>query len=362
MNAFSFSRVLDFFRGKAITIPPMDGALRPNSALDDAIALAHIPAPDNLVSSDQRTLFSSGKSLYELGTQGGEPAAIAHFDSEIAALAACPDGGLGLALDDGRILLLDGSLKVLSTIPAIGPEKLFCPTALLFADKDTLLVVQGSSHVRPSQWARDLLELGCSGSLWRIDLRTGNHEALLKGLAWPNGIAAGANGAVVVSESWKHRLVEIANRRTCTLLDKLPGYPGRLSPASGSGFWLALFAPRNRLLEFVLGENDYRRIMIAEVDPRFWIAPALSSGIDFREPLQCGGVKTMGVHKPWSPTRSYGLLVRLDADFQPVASYHSRANGTRHGITSALDLDGRVLAASRGGNSIIELTAGAKKP
>ena len=31
-----FDPILDIFRGKAVTIPPMDGALKPNTALDDA--------------------------------------------------------------------------------------------------------------------------------------------------------------------------------------------------------------------------------------------------------------------------------------------------------------------------------------
>ena len=95
--------------------------------------------------------------------------------------------------------------------------------------------------------------------------------------------------------------------------------------------------------------------MLREVERAHWIAPALSSGAGFLEPLQCGGVKTMGIHKPWSPTRSYGLLVRLDRNLRPVASFHSRANGRRHGITSAVEHDGRVLVTSKGGNAILQL-------
>ena len=40
--------LLDLFRGKAVTIPPMDGALKPNTALDDAEVVAAALAPDNL--------------------------------------------------------------------------------------------------------------------------------------------------------------------------------------------------------------------------------------------------------------------------------------------------------------------------
>ena len=58
---------------------------------------------------------------------------------------------------------------------------------------------------------------------------------------------------------------------------------------------------------------------------------------------------------PWSPTRSYGLLVRLDRNLRPVASFHSRANGRRHGITSAVERDGHVIVTSKGGNAIPRL-------
>jgi hypothetical protein len=119
--------------------------------------------------------------------------------------------------------------------------------------------------------------------------------------------------------------------------------------------WLALFAPRNRLIEFTLGEDTYREEMMRDVPREYWIAPALASGTSFLEPLQCGGVKTMGIHKPWSPSRSYGLVVKLDQTLRPVASFHSRANGNRHGVTSVAEAGGRIFAASKGGNMILEL-------
>jgi hypothetical protein len=160
-----------------------------------------------------------------------------------------------------------------------------------------------------------------------------------------------------VAESWRHRLVAIprAGGTAQPVLAKLPGYPARLASAADGGAWLALFAPRNRLIEFVLREHDYRAAMMREIERPYWIAPALSSGQSFLEPLQAGGVKTMGIHKPWSPTRSYGLVVRLDADLRPIASLHSRANGRRHGITSVVEASGHVLAASKGGNVILAI-------
>jgi len=105
-------------------------------------------------------------------------------------------------------------------------------------------------------------------------------------------------------------------------------------------------------------EKAYRYAMLNEIPAEFWIAPAFSSGNSFLEPLQCGGVKTMGVHKPWSPSRSWGLAVRLDNNAQPLTSYHSRADGQRHGVHSLLDTGKAILVASRGGNLIVDLRPG----
>jgi hypothetical protein len=107
----------------------------------------------------------------------------------------------------------------------------------------------------------------------------------------------------------------------------------------------------------VLLEDDYRAAMMGEIESRFWIAPSLSPSQSFLEPLQNGGVRVMGIHKPWSPTRSYGLVVGLDEKLQPVTSFHSRANGARHGVTSAIAHEGAIIAASNGGNVILRLTA-----
>jgi hypothetical protein len=178
-------------------------------------------------------------------------------------------------------------------------------------------------------------------------------------MAFPYGLVIDAqNGRVIVSEAWRHRLVSIPIQGGTPkpVLAKLAGYPARLTRKNSGGFILCLFAPRNRLIEFVLQEEDYRNAMLDEIDSRYWIAPSLSASRSFLEPLQNGGVKTMGIHKPWSPSRSYGLIVELNNNLMPVTSYHSRANGTRHGITSAIEHDGKIIATSCGGNLILQVT------
>jgi hypothetical protein len=351
-------RALDIFRGQAITIPPLDGAFRPNTALDDAETAATAPAPDHLCVKDGRVLYSSATQVGALASPAsGQAFPGLSFDRPVAALATSKGGRLAVALADGAIVICEdaGGRR---EIPA--PKGFACPTALAFGDEETLYVCHGSARHGPADWALDFMEKGASGAVWRTALGSGRHDPIARGLSYPHGILVTPAG-LIVSESWRHRLLSVdpASGATTPILSKLPGYPGRLAPAPDGGAWLALFAPRNRLIEFVLLEDNYRHDMMRSVERQHWIAPALSSGRSFLEPLQCGSIKTMGIHKPWAPSRSYGLVARLDARLRPVASFHSRANSTRHGATSVVETGAGVFVASKGGDAILRLTGGA---
>jgi hypothetical protein len=338
----------------------MDGAFRPNTALDEAEVVLEVGAPDNLAFDGVHLLFSSGGDVLSLLPGSDAPERVERLSTTVTALAAGPDRALAIACDDGSIVI-DGGRHADRRLTPASLGNLACPTALAFDGADHLLVAQGSARHRATDWAVDLMEKNAGGSLWRIDLESGAAQRLADGLAFPYGILIQGE-RIVVAESWRHALIAIPRQGGAPqpLLTKLPGYPARLAPAAGGGAWLALFAPRNRLIEFVLLEHDYRAAMMRETAREHWIAPALASGASFLEPLQSGGVKTMGIHKPWSPSRSYGLVVRLDADLRPVASYHSRANGQRHGITSVIEAGGQLLAASQGGNVILAIDAHAE--
>jgi len=105
----------------------------------------------------------------------------------------------------------------------------------------------------------------------------------------------------------------------------------------------------------VLREDPYRRRMVAEVDPRYWVAPALSSGQSFLEPLQGAGVKQMGVLKPWAPPRSYGLVMKVAADGRVERSLHSLVDGRHHGITAVAERDGALYAVSKGSGRLLKV-------
>ena len=345
-------RIWDNFRGSgeaAVTVPPMDGALRPNRLLEEAPLVAGAAAPDDLAVDGKGVLFSSGAKLFRLG----QPEPIADLGWEITALAADPDGRVAAALSNGTVALFDPD-GARHSIARLGDGPARCVTALAFSRDGDLLVAQGSSTRSASEWKRDLMERRADGSLWQVSLDGGSQARLASGLSWPLGVAVATDGRVIVSESWKHRLVAIApDRAPEPVLSDLPGYPARLHRDPGGGYWLAVFAPRNQIIEFVQREPAFLARMFEEVDEAYWAAPSLKPSQTFLEPLQGGAQKHLGMLKPWAPTRSYGLVVRLDEAFRPVASFHSRADGVRHGVFSALRDGDRLIAASRGGDAVV---------
>lgn len=349
-------RLLDPFRGKAITIPPYDGAYKPNTALDDAPVLHAHEAPDNLVLWSGKPVFSSGASVFKI--TGAITEKIADYDADISALAALSDDALIVALDNGK-LLVHGGTHDGKAFDRLGSNVLRCPTAVSVIDATTIVVTVGSATYAPSDWVVALMNKQATGSVWSLDIASGKATLLAERLAWPSGVQVDRDGSIYVSEAFAHRIIRIdATKGIMPVLTRIPGYPGRLSPARNGGFWLSVFAPRNRLIEFVLQEKTFRHDMLATIEREYWIAPALSSGSDFLAPLQCGSVRTMGVHKPWAPSRSYGLAVRLDSQCLPEESFHSRSDGNRHGLTSILDTGSSVLATVKGADLIIELGKG----
>ena len=352
------ARALDALWGRgefSVTVPSMDGALRPNNRLDLAPVVAEADGVDDLAVAGGKLYFSQGDKLMALDRRGDPPRLVETFPSVISALAASADGRLAIGLDDGGVVIR-GTPEGAGGDSVQLPSATASPTALSFTADGSLLVCIGSMVNRASDWKRDLMMLGSSGAVWRIPKNGGTTHVLGEGMAFPIGATEDPGGAVIVSEAWKHRLVrKSGNGAWEPLLIDIPGYPSRIKAAAGGAYWLCIFAPRGQMIEFVLREKGYRERMIATVPQDFWMAPTLRAGRSFKEPLQGGGVKHLGIHKPWGPTRSYGLVVRLDAQFQPVASWHSRSDGTRHGISSAADWNGDAIVASKGNGIVVAL-------
>jgi hypothetical protein len=346
-------RELFDWRGSGVAIPILDGPLKPNQQLETAEVLATLRDPSDLVADARGVLVADGDEV--LRWSGGGFERVIRADGPITALAAVA-GGIAVAIGGRRVRIHGGRHEGREWTSAGGTP--FNAINALAADGEQALLVTDGSCTRPAgEWKHDLLERGRSGSVHRLELDGGRATTLASNLGFAFGAMRASNGSLWVSESWSHRLVQIGGNgaRHTHPLSRLPAYPSRLSRSPSGGCWLTMFACRTQLVELVLRQRDYCETMMREVDPEFWVAPALAGGRSFLEPLQGAGVKQMGVIKPWAPPRAYGLVVRLNEQAQPRFSLHSRVDGANHGVVAAAEHDDHLYVLAKGPRRVLRV-------
>jgi sugar lactone lactonase YvrE len=339
----------------AISVPVLDGALRSNRLIEDAEVVAELDAPEDLATDGTSLFVADGARVLRL-TGTGAPSVVHAFDRAVSALACLPHGGLAVALA-GREVRVVGGPHDGRRFDSAGGRRLNAVNALAATNSGRLLATDGSQTQPPERWKHDVMELGRTGRLLELDLANGDAVERASGLAYAFGVAALDGDGAWVCESWKHRVVPFGGAPTARpVVDGLPGYPSRIAPASGGGWWLTCFTLRTQLVEFVLREPAFRKRMLKEIDPRYWIAPALTSGNTYLEPMQGAHLKTMGVVKPWAPPRSYGLVIRLDEQGLIRYSLHSRFDGKHHGIVAAAEQGGSLYLLCKGRRRLLRLS------
>jgi hypothetical protein len=346
-------------RGDAsISVPVLDGALKSNQLIEDAEVVAELEAPEDLASDGRSLWVADGARVLRI--DGANAPAVEHtFERALSALACLPAGGVAVALGGSEVRVVGGPHDG-RRFDSAGGRRLHAVNALAGTPGGRLLASDGSQTQPPERWKHDVMELGRSGRLIEFDLADGAARERATGLAYAFGVAAVGDDAAWVCESWRHRVLQFGGASAGhAVVDGLPGYPSRIAPAQGGGWWLTCFTLRTQLVEFVLREPAFRKRMLKEIDPRYWIAPALTSGNTFLEPMQGAHLKMMGVVKPWAPPRSYGLVIRLDDRGLIRYSLHSRFDGKHHGIVAAVELDGWLYLICKGRRRLLRLSIAA---
>ncbi len=342
-------------------IPVLDGAFAPNNGLDQGRALGgEIEAPDDFATGPDGALYvSSGKTIVRCaGDDYSERTPFVKFESPVGGLAWSPDGHL-LACVSGRgLFALTAGGEVRGRLETVEGAPLDCPTAVAVATDGTIYVTDGSRHNLPERWLHDLMQnRPGSGRLISCDRHLSNARVRADGLSWPLGVVVShEEDEVWVSEAWAHRLTAISRAGGKRVLVKnFAGYPARLARGTAGDYWLAFFALRTQLTEFVLRERRFCDEMMERVPPELWIGPSLDGRFNYREPTQIGRIKKLGIEKPWAPARSYGLVARIGGSGEAVESLHSRVGGQMHGIMTVRRIGSRVIAASKGHNVLVGL-------
>lgn len=338
-------------RGKAsITVPVFDGALKSNRIIEDAKVLATLDAPEDLATDGRAVFVADGSSVRQIMADGLQE--VLHVEGTITALACLPAGGFALAID-GKEVRIEGGADNGRRWNAVNGHPFNAVNAITVGEQGQLLVTDGSTAQGYTDWKRDLMSLGKTGRVFELNPGTGTGKLLAANLHHAFGACA-VGGNLWVSESWKHHVIRVGDGdRPTPVTDDFPGYPSRIVPAAGGGAWLTCFVLRTQLVEFVLREPTYRKRMLAEIDPAYWIAPALNSGNTFLEPMQGAQLKMMGVVKPWAPPRSYGLVIRLDEQGLVRYSLHSRFDGKNHGVVATAECDGKLYLIAKGSRRLL---------
>jgi hypothetical protein len=340
-------------RGDAtITVPSFDGALKPNQILERAEIVASFDAPEDLATDGKTVYIANGSAIFDY--RNGQPTEVRRFDKTITAFCCLPDGGIAVVLDGREVRVFSAPASAEATA-TITDTAMTAVNSIAPGPSGNLVVTNGSATRPYRQWAHDLMERGRSGSVLSLDIKSGRVETLASGLEYAFGACAAGN-EYWISESWRHRVLAVSPQgRRRIVLEHLPAYPSRITPASSGGFWLTAFIARTQLVEFVLRENAYRRRMMKEIDPEYWIVPKLKSGQSFLEPMQGAHIKTMGVIKPWAAPRSYGLVIRLDANGAPSYGLHSRVDGVNHGVVTAVEANGALFVLAKGPGRLLRI-------
>lgn len=191
-------------------------------------------------------------------------------------------GGRPLGLDfdkDGNLIVADAVKGLLSIDPS-GAIDVLCTEVdsqpLGFADdvdvdsQNVAWFSDASVRWDHHQVMNDVFESRPSGRLVRYDISTGDCALVLDDLVFANGVAVSPDETyVLVNETMRYRTKRVYVRgpragEVELFIDNLPGFPDGISTGEDGTFWLALYAPRNALLDSA-GPKPWLRKLIYRI-------------------------------------------------------------------------------------------------
>lgn len=173
---------------------------------------------------------------------------------------------LGLARHPNGLLVIADGVKGLLSLDAQGQLIPLTTAAngLAFGFTDDVAIDKSGHYAyfsdASSRWGyghdgEAIIEHGGDGRLLRYDFQTGKTSVLLDKLEFANGVTLGPDDAyVLVNETGAYRISRywLAGPKAGThelFIDNLPGLPDNLAFNGRDRFWVALYAPRNALLD-----------------------------------------------------------------------------------------------------------------
>lgn len=292
-----------------------DGAVQgPEAIVFDAAGRLLTGLEDGRVVS----MASDGSDCRVLGNTGGRPLGL-HAQADGSVLIADAKRGLLKLGADGRFETL---LETVDGVP------------LGFAD-DLVLDARGRPILSDASYKfgygehlTDTLEHGGRGRLVLYDPEQKAAATLLADLQFANGVALGPDEQyVLVNESAAYRITRYWLKgekagQSDTFADGLPGFPDNITFNGRDRYWVALYSPRNALID-ALAPIPFLRTVIARL-PRFLHPP---------EPRQ-------------------GFVLGIDLEGKVVEQYRYAGEGAFGPVTSAREHDGVLYLGSLSATAI----------
>ena len=245
---------------QAPAAPALTGQYATNARLAEAkrLGVNEGNGPEDVAVDSAGNLFvgyDDGR-LVRFDADGSTPDLLTNTEGRPLGLDFDRDGNLIVA-DGYKGLLrvaMSGQIEVLST-EADGIPFLFTDDVDV-ADDGRIYFSDASSKFGPAMKARDdVLEHGGHGRLLQFDPATGVTTTLLDGLQFANGVAVAPDQqSVLITQTGSYNIVRywIEGERAGEhniFFDNLPGIPDGMSSNGSDTYWVALYAPRNALLD-----------------------------------------------------------------------------------------------------------------
>lgn len=227
----------------------------PEAVAVDADGNVHAGLADGRI-----VVLRPGATRFETRAQtGGRPLGLA-VDREGALVVCDSERGL-LRLSAGD------TLTTLAT--AAGGTRFGFTDDADVAPDGTIYFTDASSKWGQHHYLEDMIEHGGHGRLMALRPGSSTPEVLLSGLQFANGVALSADASsLIVAETGSYRLLRywLRGPRAGTsevFFDNLPGFPDNVTYSRERGvFWVALFAPRNALLDSLSDDTWARKVLV----------------------------------------------------------------------------------------------------
>ncbi|MBA4109793.1 MAG: gluconolactonase [Leptothrix sp. (in: Bacteria)] len=244
------------------TPPKLADSGATNTALKgiERLALDVGVGPEGISFDKQGRLYAGYKDgrVMRFAPDGSSPELLGNTGGRPWGTRAEADGSSVLVADavKGLLRVKAGQVEVLATQSGGVPFKLTDDVDQ--ASDGMLYFTDASSKFGIDKMMADVMEHGDHGRLLSYDPRTQNVSTLMDGLHVANGVAVGPDDAfVLVAETLQYRVMRywLKGQKAGTsevFIDNLPGFPDNISYNGRDGFWLALFAPRDPMLDAAL--------------------------------------------------------------------------------------------------------------